>query len=106
MAPGWVPIAPIAPIVGIVPGIDGVMGMRVDDPAGLGGIRRLLADVIWAWASAMPQPSRATANMVRRKRCIQASCAGTFRFPRLVVAERRATGHRTKGRIAGDRPHF
>jgi hypothetical protein len=77
---------PVAPTVGIVPGatVGDMVGIMVDDRAGVPGVRGVLADLVWA--STVPQPNRATANRVRRNRCIQASCAATFRYRCLVPA--------------------
>jgi hypothetical protein len=46
-------------------------GTRVGD--GDGGLRFGFGDLVWA--SAVPQPNKATARRVKRKRFIQASCA-------------------------------
>ena len=46
--------------------------MRVGEGRRTGSVRLGFADVIWA--SAVPQPNKATARTVRRRRYIQASC--------------------------------
>jgi len=54
-----------------VPGT--AIGYGAGRTVGDGGLRFGFGDIIWA--SAVPQPNRATARRVRRKRFIQASCA-------------------------------
>ena len=68
MVPGAFGVAfPVVTVPGTAIG-DGA-GIRVGD----GGLRLGLGDVIWA--SAVPQPNKATARRLRRTRFIQASCA-------------------------------
>ena len=50
---------------------DGVV-IRVGDCGRMGAVRPGFGDVIWA--SAVPQPNKATATRVRTRRSIQASC--------------------------------
>jgi hypothetical protein len=68
MAPNGIPVTPG---VGIVPGA--ATGEVV---VGVAGARRLFAEL--TWATAVPQPNKTTANIVRSKRCIEASCTDTF----------------------------
>jgi hypothetical protein len=62
---------PVTPIVGMVPGtaVGDVMGMAVDDVMGVAGVRRVVVDP--TWATAVPQPIKTTANIVRNTRCIK-----------------------------------
>jgi hypothetical protein len=53
-----------------VPGT--AIGYGAGTMVGDGGLRFGFGDLIWA--SAVPQPNKATARRVRRKRFIQASC--------------------------------
>jgi hypothetical protein len=64
---------PAVPTVGIVPGtvVGGVMGLAIGDIVRVGGPRRVLAEP--TWATAVPQPIRTTANIVRSERCIKTS---------------------------------
>ena len=70
MAPNGLPAVPT---VGIVPGtaIGDVMGVAVGDVMGVADPRRVFAEP--TWATAVPQPIKTTANIVRNKRCIKAS---------------------------------
>jgi hypothetical protein len=64
---------PAVPTVGIVPGtaVGDVMGVAVDDVVRGAGPRRVFGEP--TWATAVPQPIKTTANIVRSKRCIKAS---------------------------------
>jgi hypothetical protein len=70
---------PAVPTVGIVPGtaVGDVMGVAVDDVVRVAGPRRVFGEP--TWATAVPQPIKTMANIVRNKRCIKAS---------LIAAER------------------
>jgi hypothetical protein len=57
---------------GVVIRVDDGVVMRVDDGERMDGVRLGFGDVIWA--SAVPQPNKATARRVRRRRSIRASC--------------------------------
>ena len=61
----------------VTPGVGIVPGAAIGEVAvGVAGARRVLAEL--TWAIAVPQPNKTTANIVRSKRCIKASCADTF----------------------------
>ena len=72
--PGVTLPAVTVPGTGIKDGADIKDGavMRVGEGRRTGSVRPGFGDVIWA--SAVPQPNKATARTVRRRRYIQASC--------------------------------